>query len=116
MSSLRRCAGVLVTGLLILALAGPAVGETISGDALALEKDVAEGTVTLDGGTVLHVRESTRIFSADGGLITLVQLPVAHVFGGVYEYRTEAAVHFEARQSGGKLIAEEIRAGVEVPR
>jgi hypothetical protein len=116
MSSLRRCAIVLAAGLLILTLAGPAAGETISGEALALRKDVAEGTVTLDGGTVLHVRESTRIYAPTGGLIALTQLPVARVVGGGYEYRTEAVLRFEAKQSSGKLIAEEIRAGVDAAR
>ena len=115
MSSLRRCAGVLVTGLLILTLAGAASAETISGEALVLAKDVAHGTVTLDGQIVLQVRESTRIFSADGARIGLAQLPVARLVSGGFEARPEATVRYQARRDGGALIAEEIRAGIEQP-
>lgn len=116
MSSLRRCAGVLVTGLLILTLAGPATAETVEGQALVLAKDVVHGTVTLDGQIVLQVQESTRIISADGGRIMLTQLPVARRTGGGYTESEEASVRYQARRVGNALVAEEIQAGVLAPR
>jgi len=116
MSSVRRCAGMLVTGLLMLTLAGAASAETISGEALVLAKDVVHGTVTLNGQIVLKVRESTRILAAGGGRIGLAQLPVARLVSGGFEESAEATVRYEARVVGGEMVAEEIQAGVEVPR
>ena len=116
MSSLRRCAGVLVTGLLILTLAGPAAGQTISGEALVLEKDLAKATVTLDGGIVLEVRESTRIVAADGALITLLTLPVARQVSGGYEESLNATVRYQARMANGKKVAEELEVLGRPPR
>ena len=116
MSSLRRCAGVLVTGLLILTLAGPAAAETISGEALVLEKNVAQGTVTLDGGIVLEVDEGTRIIAASGGLITLLALPVARQVSGGYEESGDATVRYQARIRGGKKVAEELEVLGRPPR
>jgi hypothetical protein len=107
---------VLVTGLLILTLGGPATAETIEGQALVLAKDVVQGTVTLDGNIVLQVQESTRIVSADGGRIMLTQLPVARSVGGMFKESEEATVRYEARRVGNALVAEEIVAGVRAPR
>ena len=116
MSFLRKCAGALVTGLLVLGLAGAASAETVEGQALVLAKDVVHGTVTLDGQIVLQVQESTRIVSADGGRIMLTQLPVARRHGGLYQESVEATVRYQARRVGAALIAEEIQAGVLAPR
>jgi hypothetical protein len=107
---------VLVTGLLILTLAGAATAQTVEGQALVLEKDVAEGTVTLDGGIVLQVDESTRIVSEDGRRILLVQLPVARRHGGGFVESEEASVRYQARRVGAALLAEEIQVGVLAPR
>jgi hypothetical protein len=107
---------VLVTGLLILTLAGPAASQALSGEALVLEKDVAEGTVTLDGGIVLEVRESTRIIAASGGRITLLGLPVARQVGGGYEESGDATVRYQARMKSGKKVAEEIEVLGRPPR
>ena len=107
MSTLRRCAGMLVTGLLILTLAGPAAAETISGEALVLEKNVAQGTVTLDGGIVLEVREDTRIIAANGARITLLGLSVARQGSGGFEAGPDAAVRSRARGGGRKRGAGE---------
>jgi hypothetical protein len=108
---------VLVTGLLMLALAGPATAETLSGHALVLEKDLVQGTVTLDGGIVLRVDAGTRILSQGGQRISLMALPAARHFGGGYLESGEATVHFEARtSSGGVLVAEEIQILGETPR
>ena len=116
MSTLRRCAGMLVTGLLILTLAGPAAAETISGEALVLEKNVAQGTVTLEGQIVLQVRDSTRIVAANGRRITLRELPVARRVSGLIEASAEATVRYQGRRVGGENLAEEIRVGVQLPQ
>jgi hypothetical protein len=106
---------MLVTGLLILTLAGAATAETISGKALVLEKDVTHGTVTLEGQIVLRVRESTRILAADGQPVTLVQLPVARRVSGGAEESADATVRYEARLVGEETVAEEIQVGVQLP-
>jgi len=116
MRTLCRCAGMLVTGLLILTLAGAAAAETISGEALVLEKDVALGTVTLEGGIVLEVREDTRIIAANGARITLLSLPVARRVSGLAEESLEATVRYRARMSGGKKVAEELEVLGSPPR
>jgi len=116
MGSLRRCAGMLVAGLLMLTLAGPAAAETISGEALVLEKDVAQGTVTLDGQIVLEVREDTRIVAANGARITLLGLPVARQVDGGFEESGDATVRYQARMAGGKKVAEEIEVLGRPPR
>ena len=116
MSTLRRCAGMLVTGLLILTLAGPVAAETISGEALVLEKDVALGTVTLEGGIVLEVDESTQIVATNGRRITLVGLPVARRVSGLAEESLGATVRYQARMVGGKKVAEEIEVLGKAPR
>ena len=116
MSTLRRCAGMLVTGLLILTLAGPAAAETISGEALVLEKNVAQGTVTLDGGIVLEVREDTRIIAANGARITLLGLSVARQVSGGFEESPDATVRYQARIVGKKKVAEELEVLGSPPR
>ena len=116
MDCARRHTGALIVGLLVLALAGPATAETISGAALVLEKDVVAGTVTLDAGIVLQVRESTRILNERGLPIPLSALPVARHVDGGYEESREATVRYQARLAGREKIAEEIRAGAVAPR
>ena len=116
MSSVRRCAVVLVTGLLILTLAGAAASATISGEALVLEKDVAHGTVTLEGQIVLQVKQSTRILDANGRSIALALLPVARRVSGGFEESAEATVRYEARLVGGERVAEEIQVVGGAPR
>jgi hypothetical protein len=110
---------MLVTGLLILTLAGVAGAETtesIRGEDLVLEKDVALGTVTLGGQIVLQVRESTRIVAANGRRITLAELPVARRVSGLAELSADATVRYQGRRVGGENLADEIRVGVEPPR
>jgi hypothetical protein len=119
MDSARKLAVVLLVGLTVLALsgvAGAASTNAISGTGLVVEKDVAQGTVTLDAGVVLQVSESTRIVSADGVRITLAELPVARLGGGGLESSPEATIRYEGRLVGSEKVADEIRAGVQVPR
>jgi hypothetical protein len=97
---------MLVTGLLILTLAGAATAQTVEGQALVLEKDIVEGTVTLDGGIVLQVDESTRIIDSDGKRITLVGLLVARRVGGLAEASLNATVRYQAQLVNGKRRAE----------
>jgi hypothetical protein len=116
MCSLGKSAGMLITALLILTLAGAAAAETVSGEALVMEKDVTHGTATLEGGIVLQVSESTRILAADGRLITLAQLPVARRVGGLAEASLDATVRYEARVVSGEYVAEELRVLSSGPR
>ena len=115
----RRYAGLLIAGLVALALAsgsGAADSDAISGEGLVLEKNVAQGTVTLEGQVVLQVRESTRIVGANGQRITLRELPVARRVSGLIEASSAAAVRYQGRREGGKNLAEEIHVGVQPPQ
>ena len=119
MSSARRSAGILVIGLVVLALAGvagAARGDAIAGEGLVLEKNVAQGTVTLEGQIVLQVRDSTRILAANGRRITLLELPVARRVSGLIEASSNATVRYQGRRVGGENLAEEIRVGVQLPQ
>jgi len=119
MSSARRSAGMLVIGLVVLALAGvagAATADAIAGEGLVLEKNVARGTVTLDGQVVLQVRDSTRILAANGRRITLLELPVARRVSGLPELSADATVRYSGRRVDGKNLADEIRVGVQPPR
>lgn len=119
MSSARRSAGMLVIGLVVLALAGVAgatAADTIAGEGLVLEKNVARGTVTLDGQIVLQVRDSTQILAANGRRITLLELPVARRVSGLPELSPDATVRYSGRRVNGKNLADEIRVGVQLPQ
>jgi hypothetical protein len=110
---------MVVVGLAVLALTGMAGATTsgaLSGEALVLEKNVALGTVTLEGQIVLHVSESTRIIAANGRRITLAELPVARRVSGGIEESVEATVRYEARLVAGEKVADEIRVGGMPPR
>ena len=119
MSSARRSAGILVIGLVVLALAGAAGAATvdaIAGEGLVLEKNVAKGTVTLDGQIVLEVRDSTQILAANGRRITLLELPVARRVSGLPELSADATVRYRGRRVDGKNLADEIRLRAQLPR
>jgi len=119
MASARRYAGMLVIGLMALALAGTAgaaASDAIHGEGLVQEKNVAMGTVTLEGQIVLQVRDSTRIVAANGRRITLRELPVARRVSGLIEASAEATVRYQGRRVGGENLAEEIRVGVQLPQ
>jgi len=119
MSSARRSAGILVIGLVVLALAGfaeAATADAIAGEGLVVEKNVARGTVTLSGQIVLEVRESTQILAANGRPITLLELPVARRVSGLPELSPDATVRYSGRRVGGKNLADQIRVGVQLPQ
>ena len=119
MNSARRYAGMLVIGLVALALAGTAgaaATDAIWGEGLVVEKDVTAGTVTLGGQIVLQVRESTRIVAANGRRITLAELPVARRVSGLPELSADAMVRYQGRRVGEKNLADELRVGVGPPQ
>lgn len=119
MSSARRSAGMLVIGLVVLALAGAAgaaTAEAIGGEGLVVEKNLSLGTVTLGGQIVLEVRESTRIVARNGRRITLEELPVARRVSGLPELSADATIRYQGRRVNGKNLADEIRVGVQPPR
>ena len=119
MSSARRSVGMLIIGLVVLALAGAvgaATGEAISGEGLVVEKNLAQGTVTLSGQMVLEVRDSTRIVARDGRRITLLELPVARRVSGLPELSADATIRYQGRRVNGKNLADQIRVGVQPPQ
>ncbi len=119
MDSARRYAGMLVIGLMALALAGAAgaaATDAIYGEGLVLEKNLARGNVTLEGQIVLQVSDSTRIVAANGRRITLAELPVARRVSGLIEASSGATVRYQGRRVGGENLADEIRVGVQLPQ
>jgi hypothetical protein len=119
MASTRSSAGILVIGLMALALVvsvGAAATDAIYGEGVVVEKNVAQGTVTLEGQIVLEVGESTRIVAANGRRITLAELPVARRVSGLIEASADATVRYQGRRVGGENLAEEIRVGVQLPQ
>ena len=84
-------------GLLAVLAAGPAAAEEMTGVATVEAKDLAFGTVTLDG-TVYRVSDTTRVVDENGRRIGLAELPVAEQVQGAWLVSPESTVEYEATQ------------------
>jgi hypothetical protein len=103
---MRSLAGLL--GAIALAWGGVAFAENLRGLGLVTGKDVVAGTVTLSGGVVLQVAESTHIADASGRRLTLEELPVAPRAGGGVRMTGDATVRYEATRGGEGTVAHSI--------
>ena len=98
-----RIRGALFGALLAIAGAAWAEDETIRGTALVIEKDVAQGTIVLDGRS-FQVRESTELVGAAGERITLLEIGVARREHGGLVATKDSVVAYEAMERGSTLL------------
>ncbi|MHC4492904.1 MAG: hypothetical protein ACYTDU_14900 [Planctomycetota bacterium] len=111
MSSNRiRIARTLLAGLAaaLLGLPGAAAADSEQ-IGVVLEKDVASGTLKLEGGAVLQVTSATVITGLSGQRITLEEVPAAVDIGEGYEVDGDETIRFEAVKRGSKRVASSIQ-------
>ena len=106
-----------------LGFADPAAGtQPVTGEGLIVEKnveqDVTKGRITLDTGVVLEVTARTKITSAQGKRLTLLELPVAQAAGaggGIIAASGDAMVRYQGMVRGGRLSAYVIQVMGQIP-
>jgi hypothetical protein len=110
--------GIALGALLALAAAlspaGGARAEELNGIATVEAKDLARGTVTLDG-TEFQVGETTRLTDAAGRRIGLAELPVAERMGSAWLMSPESTVEYEATERPGGLALSSLRCLGTIP-
>jgi hypothetical protein len=96
--------------VLLLALGAARAGaDELSGHGLVVAKDVAHGTLTLDGGRLLRISERSVLEGVEGGRITLAEIGVAEDAGGGYGAVPNASVRFEGQPQGREIRVEHLR-------
>jgi hypothetical protein len=97
--------GAALGVLAMLASAGGAAAEELTGVATVEAKDLVLGTVTLDG-AVFHVSDATRLVDANGRRIDLAQLQVAEQVQGAWLMSPDSSVEYEATlRPGGPALS-----------
>jgi len=101
--------------LVVWILSAAAVAQVdsgLSGLGLIVGKDATQRTVTIEGGTVLHVASDTRLLNASGAAISFSQVPVAPGGNGLFARVPAASARYEARREGDRLVLRKLEVGV----
>lgn len=103
----RTLRTIALAGALALGLAAGATAETIEGQTIVLEKDMAAQTLKVEPPSMtLHLSEKTVYLNVEGEKISLGDVPTAIKHPeGYYEVGDDVSIRYEGEMVKGKPTA-----------
>lgn len=109
---MRRIGRLATAAAIAFVLGGPAASwaDEVRGRSLVMAKDLAEGTILVNGGRVLHVSATTAFADAAGGRMTFAELPVARQDAPqMYVVSADATIEWEGTRRGDRIVVHRVQ-------